>query len=146
MTVCDDGIWTAKSEDTWHVEGLKLRIHGYDTYIKATMDVTFNGSEYVASAVRRVLGSEDALDTEDPSKSSVEEWEPSDMMPFLTVPSELVAEERTTPATDDGDDAEVDAKPAAVDPRQEWIPLIRVRNGSKASSAFGTVLTRIWKS
>lgn len=94
MSIYEEGTWVGKDENTWHVEGLILDIAGYDTYVKASLDVTFDGSNYIVSDVTRVLAQLKYLDSNDASKINVETMEPSDYNPFLTVTPELIENDR----------------------------------------------------
>lgn len=114
MSVYEDGSWVAKDATTWHVDGLTLDIAGYDTYVKASLDVTFDGKNYIISNVTRVIANLKYLDSNDPSKINIEEMNPSASNPFLTVAPELVEKERAeTPATES-----LNAKDTA---RTNWI-------------------------
>lgn len=113
LTVHEDGSWSAKDEKTWHVEDLKLKLSDHDTYMKVTMDVSFDGENYIASGVTKVMAGLEYLDSDDPSKINIEKMEPSESAPFLTVSSYLITEDR-----------EQSDKPSAgvnTADRSEWI-------------------------
>lgn len=113
MSVDTEGTWTAKDEITWHLEGLILKIHGYDTFLKVSCDVTQNEDNYVVSNVDKKIASKYYLDSDDNSKINEEHLEPSDFNSFLTVTPELVKDDRDTNAEN--------SKVTAETQRQEWI-------------------------
>ncbi len=61
MSVLSQGTWTEKNSNTWHVDGLRLQPDGYDTVFnmpinydtvaKVSLDVTFDGNNYVISHI-----------------------------------------------------------------------------------------------
>ncbi len=61
MSVLAKGTWTEKNSNTWHVEGLRLQPDGYDTVYntpinfdtvaKVSLDVTFDGNNYIISNI-----------------------------------------------------------------------------------------------
>ena len=61
MSVLSKGTWTEKNSSTWHVDGLRLQPDGYDTVYqtpinfdtiaKVSLDVTFDGSNYIVSNI-----------------------------------------------------------------------------------------------
>ncbi|MCR4794932.1 MAG: hypothetical protein K5898_07170 [Ruminococcus sp.] len=61
MSILSKGTWTEKSENTWHVDNLKLQPDGYDILINvpinvsteanASLDVTFDGTNYIISNI-----------------------------------------------------------------------------------------------
>ncbi len=61
MSVLSQGTWTEKNNNTWHVDGLRLQPDGYDvvfntpinfyTIAKVSLDVTFDGSNYIISNI-----------------------------------------------------------------------------------------------
>lgn len=111
MTVESDGTWTAADEETWHVDGIVLRIFGYDTYLKATGDIRKDGDNYIVSNVDRTISTQEDFDSDD--FANKEHFEPSESNPFLTVPNALIAEDRDTEAAED--------KMTAKEERQAWI-------------------------
>lgn len=113
MTPETDGTWNAKDESTWHVDGMMLRIFGYDTYLKVSCDVRKEEDNYIVSGVDSVVANKEYIDSDDPSKIYVEHYEPSDSNPFLTVPSSMISEDR--------DNSAANAKMNAKEKRQEWI-------------------------
>ena len=61
MSVLSKGTWTEKNSSTWHVDGLRLQPDGYDTVYqtpinfdtvaKVSLDVSFDGSNYIVSNI-----------------------------------------------------------------------------------------------
>ncbi len=92
MTLYQDGTWTQNPDQSWHVDGIILEIVGWDTYLKATADITFNGTDYVVSNVHRVIANLDYINSDDPYKTDPEDMQPSENNPFLTVPPALIQE------------------------------------------------------
>ena len=72
LLVVDEGSWSAKDERTWRVEGLKCSMSEGDKFLKASMDVTFDGANYVVLNVERTIAKEADLDSGDPAKAPVE--------------------------------------------------------------------------
>lgn len=84
--VVSEGEWTETGPDTWHVEDIRLKLIGADDlYMKLTLDVSFTGDSYVLSGVARTMGALADLDSGDMSKLAVDEMEPSESAPYLTV-------------------------------------------------------------
>ena len=50
-----DGEWTAKDEKTWHVENIELKTSSKG-YINASLDVTFDGNNYIISNISGKMG------------------------------------------------------------------------------------------
>lgn len=113
MTVEKEGEWTALDENTWHVEGIVLRIYDYDTYLKASGNVQMDGENYIFYNVDRNIATKEYIDSTDPSKTYVEHFEPSDLNSFLTVPVSLIIKDR--------DNAAAQEKMTAKETRQKWI-------------------------
>lgn len=120
MTINADGTWSALDESTWHVDGIILRIFGYDTYLKATCDIKLDGDNYVVSNVDKIIAAKDYIDSDDPSKINSEHLEPSESVPFLTVPHALISEARDTTAVEEKVTA-AEEEAAAKEERQSWI-------------------------
>ena len=120
MTIDADGTWSALDESTWHVDGMTLRIFGYDTYLKATCDIKLEGDTYVVSNVDKMIAAKDSLDSGDPSEVNSEHLEPTESTPFLTVPHALISEERDTTAAEEKVTA-AEKEAAAKEARQTWI-------------------------
>ena len=89
MTLYQDGTWTQNADQSWHVDGIILEIAGWDSYLKATADISFNGTDYVVSNVHRVIASLDYIDSDDPYKTNSEDMQP-EHYPFLIVSPALI--------------------------------------------------------
>lgn len=116
LSVVSNGTWTAKDEQTWHVSDMKFMLSGYSTYLKASMDITFDGKNYVVSNVDKTIASKDYIDSTDPSKVNVEHLEPSEYTPYLTVAPSLVEEDRDAAAERVQND-----KTMSTSTRSSWI-------------------------
>lgn len=116
LTVVNEGNWNAVDDHTWHVEGLKCMMSGNDTYLKASLDVSFDGTSYVVSNVDKVIAVKEYIDSEDSSKINVEHLEPTESTPYLTVSHSMVEEDRDTVAEEDQNN-----KTIPTDDRTSWI-------------------------
>ena len=74
LTVISEGNWRAVDDHTWHVEGLKCMMSGTGTYLKASLDVSFDGSNYIVFDVDKVIAAKEYIDSEDSSKSTQSTW------------------------------------------------------------------------
>lgn len=83
MKVNNEGTWSAKDDHTWHVDGLILEISGYGTIIKAALDVSFDGTNYIISNVTGTIG----------KNLSISEIE-ANYSPYLTVFPSLIKDDR----------------------------------------------------
>lgn len=122
MSVYTEGNWTGGKNDTWNIEDIILKLEGYDSYLKATCTVTFDGTNYIVSNVSKTIASLEYLDFDDPSKINFEQMEPSDFNSFLTVSPDLVRENRTQEqkgASSQQDENETIADEDSL--REEWI-------------------------
>ena len=90
MTLYQDGTWTQNPDQSWHVDGIVLEIAGWGTYLKATADISYNGTEYVVSNVHSVIANLDYIDSDDPYKTNSEDMQPSENNPFLTVSPAMI--------------------------------------------------------
>lgn len=120
MTVDSDGTWSALDENTWHVDGIVLRIFGYNTYLKATCDIKLDGDNYVLSNVDKTIAAREYIHSDDPSKINSEHLEPTEYTPFLTVSNALIDAERDTAAAEEKITA-AEREEAAKEERQSWI-------------------------
>lgn len=120
MSVDTDGTWSALDKDTWYVDGIILRIFGYDTYLKATCNVKLEGDNYVVSNVDKIIATKDNINSDDPSKINTEHLEPAEGTPYLTVSHALISEERDTAAAEEKIIADEKEK-VAQEERQAWI-------------------------
>lgn len=92
--MCSGGEWTLTGTDSWHVEDMRIQYVGADDlYAKLTLDVAFDGSNYVLSGVTRTMGMSAYLDSDDLSKLNIEKMEPSEDTPFLTVSPTMLTDE-----------------------------------------------------
>ena len=55
LELVGDGTWTAKGASTWHVEGMEL-VNSFGTEMTASLDVSYDGTNYVVSNLSGVLG------------------------------------------------------------------------------------------
>lgn len=120
MIVDTDGTWTALDDRTWHVEGIILEIFDYGTFLKATCNIKKDGDTYIVSNVDRTIAKREYIDSEDPSKINTEHLDPSEHNPFLTVPGELINEDRDAESLRDKMTAKAKDQ-AAYEERQHWI-------------------------
>lgn len=110
LDIYSDGTWTAKNENTWHVENLKLeQTKEYSGgLIKVTADVTYKDGKYIVSKVHKVMGNAKYIDSEDPFKVSWEDLEPGNSTPYLTVTKKLIEKDRAeTDTSNKLDEAEI---------------------------------------
>lgn len=117
ITVESDGDWSEKNSNTWHVNDIELKIEGFDTYILASMDVSYDGTNYIVSNLTRVIASLENLYSDDPSKINVEQMEPSESCPFLTVDFALIQDDRDMEVMNKSTSAENTAE----EMRTQWI-------------------------
>ncbi len=108
--VTDWGDWSGVSEDTWHVDHLKLIKYGWQTKFDVGLDVTFDGSVYTISNFVDMHGTTPA------NTSSFDQ-----VGEYKTVRPELIAEPRPNDGTEIEEPAEAE-KPAdepAEKPKEE---------------------------
>ena len=118
MAVDSAGSWSAREGDVWHVDDLLLKIEDMETYLKASMDVSFDGANYIVTGVIKTIGTLEAIDSGDEATLNIETLEPGDTNPFLTVSPSLVEEDRA-PAGSEALPAESTAtagEPSAAEP------------------------------
>lgn len=84
-----DGEWTAKDEKTWHVENIELKTSS-KSHINASLDVTFNGENYIISNISGKMGKKNVKDEWKNDISDIE----GGNTPYLTVTPELIKEDR----------------------------------------------------
>lgn len=94
MVVNLDGNWSALDDSTWHVENIILKFFDYGLYLKVSCNVSMDGSNYIISNVDRAIGTIENIYSQDPSRLSSEHFEPSESNPFLTVPVEMIENDR----------------------------------------------------
>ena len=113
LTVYEEGTWTYDGESAWSVNGMVLQIEGVDSYMKITCTVTFDGVNYVVSNVTRKGAMLRYLNSNDPSKIGIDTMEPSETTPYLTVPPELLREDRN--------EAELTARREEKKKHDDWV-------------------------
>lgn len=84
-----DGEWTAKDEKTWHIENIELKTSSKG-YINASLDVTFDGNNYIISNISGKMGKKNVKDEWKNDISDIE----GGNSPYLTVTPELIKEDR----------------------------------------------------
>ena len=85
MIVTSEGKWSAKNENTWHVEHLKLKVNIYNTTVDASLDVSYDGENYVISNLKGKA----------PSYNDISVFEEErDFSLFFVVPPKLVKDDR----------------------------------------------------
>jgi hypothetical protein len=94
MAVDSKGTWTGKSEDAWHVEHLKLTVPEYGTIVDASLDVSYDGTNYIVS---NLAGKAPSYDDNDSRFSSMKDLEDGSGR-FLTIAPSLIADGRDTSA------------------------------------------------
>lgn len=120
LAVYDEGSWTQIEDAAWHVEGLILRFEQYEQYIKAFMDVRFDGKNYVISGGGLVIAGLAYLDSNDPAKTSgVETLKPSKNAPYLTVSPDFVKKDRDL-VKEAARRKELDKKAQMEEERRKW--------------------------
>ena len=112
----DTGNWKVVDAQTWHVTDMKFMISGYTSCVKASMDITFDGKNYIVSNVDKITAAKKYLDSSDTSKINVVHLEPSDYNLFLTVSPNLVSENRDSALEMDRNN-----KTMPTDLRTDWI-------------------------
>ena len=97
MDVESKGTWAGKDEKTWHVDNLKLKVREYNTTVNASLDVSFDGTNY---RVFNLAGKAPSYDDNDSRFLSMKDLEnESDAKLFFVVPSALVKEDRKEVST-----------------------------------------------
>ena len=43
---CEDGTWTYKDEDSWHVDDIEFVVAGWDSHLGGSFDVNYDGTNY----------------------------------------------------------------------------------------------------
>lgn len=90
MKVKSWGTWSAKNEQTWHVDSLILE-NIYGTVANATLDVNFDGTNYVISNITGTFGNPGASAGMAMDLSDIES---GSNVPYLTVPAKLIKNDR----------------------------------------------------
>lgn len=84
-----DGNWTAKDEKTWHIENIELKT-SYKLYFNTSLDITFDGKNYIISNVSGLMGKKTNSDKQ---KTDISDFA-SGNCPYCTVSPELIKEDR----------------------------------------------------
>ncbi|MEB3072456.1 hypothetical protein [Parvimonas sp. C2] len=84
-----DGNWTAKDEKTWHIENIELKT-SYKLYFNTSLDITFDGKNYIISNVSGLMGKKTNSDKQ---KTDISDFA-SGNCPYCTVSPELIREDR----------------------------------------------------
>ncbi|MDD3271353.1 MAG: hypothetical protein PHR04_04540 [Syntrophomonadaceae bacterium] len=90
MKVKSWGTWSAKNEQAWHVDSLKLE-NVLGTVTNAALDVNFDGTNYVISNITGTFGNSGASDGMSMNLSDIESGRNN---PYLTVPAKLIKNDR----------------------------------------------------
>ncbi len=93
LSVSMDGEWAVKDENTWAVEEILLKTNS-GIYFKATLDITYDGTNYVVEDGIVIVGSFEAVLSEDEYTASFDEIISSPKNTYLIVPPSLVEEDR----------------------------------------------------
>jgi len=85
LNIIDEGVWSEKDEETWHVEHIKLKHDFYSSIFNISVDVSFDGKVYILSDLKGSAPSyEDIGVFEDEGNFSM----------FFYVPIKLIEEDR----------------------------------------------------
>lgn len=84
-----DGNWTAKDEKTWHIENIELKT-SYKLYFNTSLDITFDGKNYIISNVSGLMGKKTNSDKQ---KTDISDFAKGNC-PYCTVTPELIKEDR----------------------------------------------------
>jgi hypothetical protein len=90
MKVKSWGTWSVKNEQTWHVDSLILE-HSLGNVYNATLDVNFDGTNYVLS---NITGTYAPPGASAKNYSDLSEIEAGRNRPYLTVPAKLIRNDR----------------------------------------------------
>jgi hypothetical protein len=121
--VKSEGTWSAKNENTWHVEHLFLQLYAMsDSIVNVSLDVSYDGNEYIVS---NLVGKAPSYDDANDVYSNISVLEDSsDTAQFFIIPLELIKDDRIP--------SEVDA----LDHSKE----LRVEQAHKAFEYIGNAL------
>ncbi|OPX92167.1 MAG: hypothetical protein A4E52_00108 [Pelotomaculum sp. PtaB.Bin013] len=114
LKINSEGTWNAKNDNTWNVANLKLETI-YKTIITATLDVSFDGTNYIVSNITGTLGNPGASSE---NMVDISEIEAGKDKPYLTVSSELIKDDRDkdeVEARDHSDDLDKNTAIAAFE-------------------------------
>ena len=84
-----------------------------DTRIKVTCDISMDENNYIISNVDQIYATKEYINSDDPSKIGTDHLEPDENNPFLTVPSDLIENDR--------DDVAVQEKLNKKEIHQDWV-------------------------
>lgn len=115
LSVYEEGEWSMQDEKTWKVKDIICWISGYGTMVRASMNITKEGENYVVFNVDRTIGNEDNIHSDDRNKVTFEHWEPSEQNLFLTVSPSLVKQDRNKAEENDRNNRTLPTKA-----RTEW--------------------------
>lgn len=92
MAVKSEGVWSAKDEQTWHVESLKLD-NSYGSAVDVSLDVSYDGKDYIIS---NLAGKAPSYNDNDSKYSPLSDLEKeSDFSLFFDVSSDLIKDDRS---------------------------------------------------
>lgn len=106
ISVNQEGSWYAKNETTWRCDNVLYKINGYDTYMLASFDITFDGTNYIVSNVDKKVGTKAKILNANDDTYSTEHLEPSKDNLFLTVSPSMISSERDVNLQQQKDTAE----------------------------------------
>ena len=126
MDVVEDGTWSETGANAWHGDGLLLAAQG-GYCVKVSLDVSFDGTNYVVSNVTGHGGTLQQIEAGNPDFLESIDEQPSEFASYLTVPASMVAQGRdaqqaaapetpATPAPEAPAAAPAPAAPAAPAP------------------------------
>ncbi len=105
LTIDEVGVWEAKNDKAWHVDNMILDLQGEysGTSIKVCADITYDGSNYILSAVTKIQANSKYVNSNDTSKLNIEELEPKASAPYLTVSPKLIETDRGSTVSSSND-------------------------------------------
>ena len=86
LTMRSEGEWSDYEKNSWRVEGMILRIPGYNTYMSVWCNVTYVNNQFKITDLKKIISS--TMEFDDPNKTSV--IKESDNEIYLTVPFSFV--------------------------------------------------------
>lgn len=103
LEIEENGTWSAIDESTWRVENMKLNLtkENKGSMIKVSADVKYDGKNYIISNGQKINANEKYIDSSDTSKINIEDLNPTENTPYLTVSKNLIEDDRTN--TDNSD-------------------------------------------
>lgn len=96
LEIEENGTWSAIDESTWRVENMKLNLtkENKGSMIKVSADVKYDGKNYIIANGQKINANEKYIDSSDTSKISIEDLNPTESTPYLTVSKDLIADDR----------------------------------------------------